>query len=175
MLRLSEKPPISLRFREPLWQHERLGRGAQFLTDTTTLRLSPSVSGRLLLPLSGGSGPPTLAAWCYRHTKILALERPSTRRTALHLFGVSLARVHVIEVHPLVLALRPPELSPEFVPLGARTIKLGHRFASLCGDTSLTSSRLEEPVHVPGGPVSQVPGPYRGLGSFPSCHLAHMG
>jgi hypothetical protein len=69
-----------------------------------------------------GSGPLTLAGWICRLTEILALKPPTTRGTALDLFGVSLARVHVIEEHPLMLAFRPPELPPESVCVPARTI-----------------------------------------------------
>ncbi len=58
----------------------------------------------------------------YRHSKILALEPPTTRRTALHLLGIGLAGFEVIEEHPLVLAFHPPELPPELVPPRARTI-----------------------------------------------------
>ena len=72
--------------------------------------------------LSRGSGLLTLADRIYRHTKILALELPTTRRTALHLFGVCLAGFEVIEEYPLVLAFCPPELPPESVSVPARTI-----------------------------------------------------
>lgn len=82
------------------------------------------------------SGPLTLAGRPSRLNKILSLEPPTTRGAALHPLGVGLARFEVIEEDPSVLALHPPELSPEPVPPGARTIQLGHRFASPCGNMS---------------------------------------
>jgi hypothetical protein len=94
------------------------------------LRVQPRPTARFLwvpgrgpypFSLCRGSGPLTLASGSYRHTKILALKRPTARGAALHLFGVSLARVHVIEEHPLILAFCPPELPPESVSVPART------------------------------------------------------
>jgi hypothetical protein len=52
----------------------------------------------------------------------LALKAPTARWAVLYLFSVSLAGLEVIEEHPSVLAFHPPELTPEFVPLWARTI-----------------------------------------------------
>jgi hypothetical protein len=40
----------------------------------------------------------------------------------LHLLSVSLAGFEVIEEHPSVFLIVPPELSPNLVPLRARTI-----------------------------------------------------
>jgi hypothetical protein len=40
----------------------------------------------------------------------------------LHLLSVSLARFEVIEEHPPVFLVDPPELSPELVPLRASTV-----------------------------------------------------
>jgi hypothetical protein len=54
--------------------------------------------------------------------QILALKPPATRRAVLDLLGISFARFLVIEEDPLVAPFGPPELSPQFVCLSARTI-----------------------------------------------------
>jgi hypothetical protein len=82
-----------------------------------------SHGNRSCIPAQGsGRARITLADWIYRQSEILALEPPTARGTILHLLGVSLASLEVIEEHPSVPVFHPPELSPEFVPLRARTI-----------------------------------------------------
>jgi len=54
--------------------------------------------------------------------QILALKQPATRWTVLDLFSIGLARFFIIEEDPLVAPFSPPELSPKFVCLPARTI-----------------------------------------------------
>ena len=54
--------------------------------------------------------------------QMLALKVPATRGAVLDLLGIGLARLFVIEEDPLVAPFGPPELSPQFVRLPARTI-----------------------------------------------------
>ena len=53
---------------------------------------------------------------------MLALKPPATRGTVLDLLSIGFARFLVIEEDPLVAPFGPPELSPQFVCLSARTI-----------------------------------------------------
>jgi hypothetical protein len=53
---------------------------------------------------------------------MLALKPPTTRRAVLDLLSIGFARFLVIEEDPLVVPFGPPELSPQFVCLPARTI-----------------------------------------------------
>jgi hypothetical protein len=61
---------------------------------------------------------------CYRESgeQMLALKPPTTRGTVLDLLSIGFARFLVIEEDPLVAPFGPPELSPQFVCLPARTI-----------------------------------------------------
>jgi hypothetical protein len=52
---------------------------------------------------------------------MLALKPPTTRGTVLDLLSIGFARFLVIEEDPLVAPFGPPELSPQFVCLPART------------------------------------------------------
>ena len=54
--------------------------------------------------------------------QILALKAPTTRRAVLDLLGIGFAPLLIIEENPLVAPFCPPELSPQFVCLPARTI-----------------------------------------------------
>jgi hypothetical protein len=53
---------------------------------------------------------------------MLALKAPATRRAVLDLLGIGLAPLFIIEENPLVAPFGPPELTPQFVCLPARTI-----------------------------------------------------
>ena len=53
---------------------------------------------------------------------MLALQPPTTRGTVLDLLSIGFARYFIIEEDPLVAPFSPPELSPKFVCLPARTI-----------------------------------------------------
>jgi hypothetical protein len=53
----------------------------------------------------------------------------------VHLLDVSLAALEVIEKHPSVLLLYPPEFSPELVPLRTRTISWAISLPFTEGDT----------------------------------------
>ena len=52
---------------------------------------------------------------------MLALKPPATRRAVLDLLSIGLAPLFIIEEDPLVAPFGPPELSPKFVCLPART------------------------------------------------------
>jgi hypothetical protein len=52
----------------------------------------------------------------------LALKAPTARRAVLDLLGIGFAPLSMIEEDPLVATFGPPELSPQFVCLPARTI-----------------------------------------------------
>ena len=54
--------------------------------------------------------------------QMLALKAPATRGTVLDLLGIGFAPLFVIEEDPLIAPFGPPELSPQFVCLPARTI-----------------------------------------------------
>ena len=54
--------------------------------------------------------------------QMLALKEPATRRAVLYLLSIGLALLFVIEEDPLVAPFGPPELTPQFVCLPARTI-----------------------------------------------------
>jgi hypothetical protein len=60
---------------------------------------------------------------------MLALQPPTTRGTVLDLLSIGFARFLVIEEDPLVAPFGPPELSPQFVCLPARTIERGHQLS----------------------------------------------
>ena len=53
---------------------------------------------------------------------MLALKEPATRWAVLDLLGIGLAPLFIIEEDPLVATFGPPELTPQFVSLPARTI-----------------------------------------------------
>ena len=54
--------------------------------------------------------------------QILALKVPAARRAVLNLLTIGFAPLFIIEEDPLVAPFGPPELSPQFVCLPARTI-----------------------------------------------------
>jgi len=54
--------------------------------------------------------------------QMLALKAPATRRAVLDLLSIGLAPLFIIEEDPLVAPFGPPELTPQFVCLPARTI-----------------------------------------------------
>ena len=54
--------------------------------------------------------------------QILALKAPATRRAVLDMLGIGFAHLFRIEEDPLVAPFGPPELTPQFVCLPARTI-----------------------------------------------------
>jgi hypothetical protein len=53
---------------------------------------------------------------------MLGLKPPTTRGTVLDLLSISFAPLFMIGEDPLVAPFGPPELSPQFVCLPARTI-----------------------------------------------------
>jgi hypothetical protein len=54
--------------------------------------------------------------------QMLALKEPATRRAVLDLLSIGLAPLFIIEEDPLIATFGPPELTPQFVCLPARTI-----------------------------------------------------
>jgi hypothetical protein len=54
--------------------------------------------------------------------QLLALKESATRRAVLDLLSVGFAPLFIIEEDPLVAPFGPPELTPQFVCLPARTI-----------------------------------------------------
>ena len=52
----------------------------------------------------------------------LALKAPATPRAVLNLLSIGFAPLLIIEEDPLVAPFGPPELTPQFVSLPARTI-----------------------------------------------------
>jgi hypothetical protein len=54
--------------------------------------------------------------------QMLALKEPATRRAVLDLLSIGLAPLFIIEEDPLIATFGPPELTPQFVSLPARTI-----------------------------------------------------
>ena len=78
--------------------------------------------------LDGSPLGPEPYTFTYRSTvgesgkQILALKEPATRRAVLDLLGISFAPLFIIEEDPLVATLGPPELTPKFMCLPARTI-----------------------------------------------------
>jgi hypothetical protein len=53
---------------------------------------------------------------------MLALKSPATRRAVLDLLSIGFAPLFIIEENPLVAPFGPPELTPQFACLPARTI-----------------------------------------------------
>jgi hypothetical protein len=53
---------------------------------------------------------------------MLALKEPATLWAVLNLLSIGFAPLFVIEEDPLVAPFGPPELTPQFVCLPARTI-----------------------------------------------------
>ena len=53
---------------------------------------------------------------------MFALKPPTARRAVVDLLSIDFTRLFIIEENPLVAPFSPPELSPQFVCLPARTI-----------------------------------------------------
>ena len=66
-----------------------------------------------VLALSSGPAEPPPGPIGYRPLEVSALELPTTPRAVRNLLGVGFARFQIVEIHPLVCASDPPELSPE--------------------------------------------------------------
>ena len=64
------------------------------------------------------------------YPEVLALEFPAALRTVRELLPVGVARFEVIEEHPLVGALDPPELAPHIMTLPARATYHNHPLTS---------------------------------------------
>src|SRR5215217_9165861 len=67
----------------------------------------------------------TLRRGCCPHLR--AFERRATPRAARDLFGISLARLLIVEEHPSVLPTDPPHLPPNVYPLLARAMQCRHK------------------------------------------------
>ncbi len=59
--------------------------------------------------------------------EVPAIELPTTPGAVRDLLGVGFAYFQIVEIHPLVCASDPPELSPDFVLFPARTTQRDHR------------------------------------------------
>lgn len=72
--------------------------------------------------------------------EVPALELPTTPGAVRNLLGVSFARFQIVEIHPLVCASYPPELSPDFVLSPARTTQRDHRLLQFQGGPELNDN-----------------------------------
>jgi hypothetical protein len=63
--------------------------------------------------------------------EVPAIELPTTPGAVRNLLGVGIACFQIVEIHPLVCASDPPELSPDFVLFPARTPQRDHRHIPL--------------------------------------------
>ena len=64
------------------------------------------------------------------YPEVLALEFPAALRTVRELLPVGVARFEVVEEHPKVVALYPPELAPHVMTLPARATRHDHPLTS---------------------------------------------
>src|SRR5215216_3029388 len=64
------------------------------------------------------------------HSEVLALELLAAPGAVLDLFSISLARVLIVEEHPLVSPAHPPEFPPNICPLLARATQQCHKLTS---------------------------------------------
>jgi hypothetical protein len=95
------------------------------LTATGCLSLSLCVPLEDQIPHKSMHPRPLLSGTDF--LEVPALELPTTPRAVRDLLGVGFARFQIIEIHPLMFASDPPELSPDFVLSPTWTTQRDHR------------------------------------------------